>query len=351
MTALCEILKSRIKTQGPMNIANYMVEALMHPDHGYYTQCDVFGEQGDFITAPEISQMFGEMITLSLGQAWMAQGRPKDAILVELGPGRGTLMLDMLRSAAVIPGFGQLPVHLVESSAKLRQIQVHALPQAEHHDDVLSLPNVPIFLVANEFLDALPIRQFWRTKHAWEECLVGLTGDALGFGRAEPQNFDFLRHRIKDTEPGSLIEYCPSLPHIISSISNGIKQNGGAALLIDYGDWRSKGSTLQALSDHKVVSPLDSPGEVDVTAHVDFEAVYEAVSPAVSSRLTPQGVFLERLGLTQRAKVLAKKLEGKALESHIAAHRRLSHPDEMGNLFKVIGIAPQADHLPAGLDI
>ena len=122
-------------------------------------------------------------------------------------------------------------------------------------------------------------------------------------------------------------------------------------MLIDYGDWRSKGSTLQALSNHKVVSPLESPGEVDVTAHVDFEAVYEAVPPAISSQLTPQGVFLERLGLTQRAKVLAKKLEGKALESHVAAHRRLSHPDEMGNLFKVIGIASQADHLPAGLDI
>jgi len=350
MTPLGNILRARIATNGPMNVADYMTECLMHPKYGYYTTQNVFGAAGDFITAPEISQMFGEMIALSLGTSWQAQGSPKDAILVELGPGKGTLMKDLRRASSAIPGFDRLPIHFVEISSKMRKLQNNAIKSVTHHSDLLSLPNAPIYLIANEFFDALPIRQFHRVATAWEERLIGEGPDKLTFGRAAPQLFDFLNQRLKDTKVDDIVEYCPALPSIIEQISIRTSTNGGAALIFDYGDWRSSGDTFQAITNHKMVNPLTYPGTSDITAHVDFESIFEAAKPASPSRLTPQGVFLERLGITQRAKSLAEKLTGGNLESHITAHRRLTHPDEMGNLFKVMGIAPTPNLLPPGVD-
>jgi SAM-dependent MidA family methyltransferase len=351
VTALCDILRERIAADGPITVADYMADCLMHPEHGYYTHQEVFGRQGDFVTAPEISQMFGEMIGLALGSAWKAQGSSKNAIVVELGPGKGTLMRDLRRIAPAISGFDQLPVHMLESAPKLRDIQAEAIPGVIHHRDISTLPQVPLFLIANEFFDALPIRQFCRTTAAWEEILIGARGGALNFGRAAPQLFDFLTHRLDDTQPGDIVECCPALTPIIVEISERISVHGGAALIVDYGDWRSQGDTLQAIGDHKMVNPLTAPGMTDLTAHTDFEAIFNSAAPAIASRLTTQGVFLERLGITQRAQALAQKLTGTALDTHIAAHRRLTHPDEMGNLFKVMGLAATTQELPPGLEV
>jgi|TARA_B110000240_G_scaffold26371_1_gene27253 NADH dehydrogenase [ubiquinone] 1 alpha subcomplex assembly factor 7 len=351
VTALCDILRERIAADGPITVADYMADCLMHPEHGYYTHQEVFGRQGDFVTAPEISQMFGEMIGLALGSAWKAQGSSKNAIVVELGPGKGTLMSDLCRIAPAISGFDQLPVHMLESAPKLRDIQAEAIPGVIHHRDISTLPQVPLFLIANEFFDALPIRQFCRTTAAWEEILIGARGGALNFGRAAPQLFDFLTHRLDDTQPGDIVECCPALTPIIVEISERISVHGGAALIVDYGDWRSQGDTLQAIGDHKMVNPLTAPGMTDLTAHTDFEAIFNSAAPAIASRLTTQGVFLERLGITQRAQALAQKLTGTALDTHIAAHRRLTHPDEMGNLFKVMGLAATTQELPPGLEV
>ena len=260
VTPLCDILRERIAADGPITVADYMADCLMHPKHGYYTHQEVFGRQGDFVTAPEISQMFGEIIGLALGSAWKAQGSSKNAIVVELGPGKGTLMRDLRRIAPAISGFDQLPVHMLESAPKLRDIQAEAIPGVIHHRDISTLPQVPLFLIANEFFDALPIRQFCRTTAAWEEILIGARGGALNFGRAAPQLFDFLTHRLDDTQPGDIVECCPALTPIIVEISERISVHGGAALIVDYGDWRASGDTLQAIGAHKEVNQLTVPG-------------------------------------------------------------------------------------------
>lgn len=350
MTALADLLKRRIATTGPITLADYMSEALLHPEHGYYTTRDPLGATGDFVTSPEISQMFGEMIGLCLAQAWIDQGRPK-GVLAELGPGRGTLMQDILRATKGVAGFHDaLDLHLVEASPVLRTAQSARLPNPTFHADVSTLPDAPLFLVANEFFDALPVRQFQRDGTGWRERMVGLEGDALTIGLSAAAPIALLEHRLADTKDGDLVEVCPALPAIMGQIGERIGTLGGAALIIDYGDWRSQGDTLQALRGHKPVDPLDAPGTADLTTHVDFEVITQSAAPARYTRITPQGVFLERLGITQRAQSLAQSLSGDALESHIAAHRRLTHPSEMGDLFKVVGIYPDAHTPPAGLE-
>jgi NADH dehydrogenase [ubiquinone] 1 alpha subcomplex assembly factor 7 len=350
MTALADLLKRRIATTGPITLADYMSEALLHPEHGYYTTRDPLGATGDFVTSPEISQMFGEMIGLCLAQAWIDQGRP-NGILAELGPGRGTLMQDILRATKGVAGFHDaLDLHLVEASPVLRAAQSARLPNPTFHADVSTLPDAPLFLVANEFFDALPVRQFQRDGTGWRERMVGLEGDTLTIGLSAAAPIALLKHRLADTKDGDLVEVCPALPAIMGQIGERIGTRGGAALIIDYGDWRSQGDTLQALRGHKPVDPLDAPGTADLTTHVDFEVITQSAAPARYTRITPQGVFLERLGITQRAQSLAQSMSGDVLESHIAAHRRLTHPSEMGDLFKVVGIYPDAHTPPAGLE-
>ncbi len=350
MTALADLLKRRIATTGPITLADYMSEALLHPEHGYYTTRDPLGATGDFVTSPEISQMFGEMIGLCLAQAWIDQGRP-NGVLAELGPGRGTLMQDILRATKGVAGFHDaLDLHLVEASPVLRAAQSARLPNPTFHADVSTLPDAPLFLVANEFFDALPVRQFQRDGTGWRERMVGLEGDTLTIGLSAAAPIALLEHRLADTKDGDLVEVCPALPAIMGQIGERIGTRGGAALIIDYGDWRSQGDTLQALRGHKPVDPLDAPGTADLTTHVDFEVITQSAAPARYTRITPQGVFLERLGITQRAQSLAQSMSGDVLESHIAAHRRLTHPSEMGDLFKVVGIYPDAHTPPAGLE-
>ncbi|EBA12590.1 class I SAM-dependent methyltransferase [Roseobacter sp. CCS2] len=351
MTALGDLLIARIARTGPISLADYMADCLMHPEHGYYATRDPFGAAGDFTTAPEISQMFGELIGLSLAQAWIDQGCPAPFTLAELGPGRGTLMADALRATKAVPGFHDaLTVHLVETSPVLRAAQAKLIPDATWHDSVDHLPDAPLFLIANEFFDALPIRQFTRDGDAWREKMVGVTDGKLGFGLSAAAPIALLEDRLADTKDGDLVEHCLALPSIVSTISAKIEMHGGCAVIIDYGDWQSQGDTLQALKSQDHADPLATPGDADLTAHVDFAAIAANTGLAKFSRLTPQGVFLERLGITQRAQALATKLSGDALTSHIAAHRRLTHPAEMGDLFKVISIHPSNANPPPGLE-
>ncbi len=335
-----------------MTLADYMAACLMHPQHGYYSTRDPLGAAGDFTTAPEITQMFGEVIGLCLAQTWMDQGAPTSFALAELGPGRGTLMADILRATARVPGFhAAAQVHLVETSPALRTEQAKRLPNAHWHDSVDRLPDSPLFLVANEFFDALPIRQFQRDGADWRERLVGLEGETLRIGLGGPITQPDLDSRLEDTTNGDIIETCAPARTIATTLGERIAQGGGLALILDYGDWRSLGDTLQALKGHTPVDPLQTPGESDLTAHVDFEPIAQAAAPATHTLLTPQGVFLERLGVTQRAQALARGLSGAALDSHIAAHRRLTHPDEMGSLFKTLALLPQSAPPPPGLEL
>ncbi len=345
MTALKRLLLRQIAAQGPLNVAQYMTLCLLHPEHGYYTTRDPLGATGDFTTAPEISQMFGELLGLWMAQVWLDQGAPAPFTLAELGPGRGTLMADILRATAHVPDFhANARLHLVEASPVLQAAQADRLAA---HDPQFSssaetLPDQPLFLVANEFFDALPIRQFQRKGGGWAERMISAHGDRLIFGLAPPTPLAELSHRLADTEEDQIVETCTPARPVMDAIATRINAHGGAALIVDYGDERSRGDTLQALRAHEYDDPLAHPGEADLTAHVDFEALAQSAETLHAAPLTPQGVFLERLGITQRAQTLAQGMDGVALENHIAAHRRLTHPQEMGQLFKVLALAPES---------
>jgi len=349
VTPLARLLAERIAATGPLTVADYMAECLLHPDHGYYATRDPLGAAGDFTTAPEISQMFGELLGLALAQAWLDQGAPRSIVLAELGPGRGTLMADVLRAAAKVPGFtSAAAVHLVEASPTLQEEQRRRVPQAGWHASVADLPEGPLFLLANEFLDALPVRQFVRTGPFWAERVVGLSDGRLAWGLAPPAVIPALTDRMADTQDGDMVEVCPALPGIMGEVGRRIAGHGGAALLVDYGGWHLTGDSFQAVRRHAYADPLVAPGEADLTAHVDFEALARSAAPAAATPMAPQGVFLERLGITPRAQVLARNLADEALAAHVAAHRRLTHPDEMGTLFKVMGLHPPAAPPPPG---
>ncbi|MFX0543764.1 class I SAM-dependent methyltransferase [Roseovarius sp. S4756] len=352
MSDLARLLIAQIDADGPMTLADYMSACLMHPQHGYYATRDPLGAAGDFTTAPEISQMFGELMGLALAQTWLDQGAPTPFALAELGPGRGTLMADILRATRAVPGFhAAAEVHLVETSPTLRGVQARTLEghAPEWHASVETLPDLPLFAVANEFFDALPIRQAQRSGDSWRERMVTRQADRLTSALSAPTLLPMLTHRLEDTEEGDIVEFSPVTTRIAAELGRRIANKGGTALIVDYGDWRALGDTFQALRAHAPSDPFDAPGDADLTAHVDFEALALAAAPARHTRLTAQGVFLERLGITQRAQKLAAALSGEALSAHVAAHRRLTHPSEMGTLFKVMALYPEGAVPPPGL--
>ncbi|QYK40714.1 MAG: SAM-dependent methyltransferase [Paracoccaceae bacterium] len=351
MTPLAAILARRITATGPISVADYMADCLLHPDHGYYATRDPFGAGGDFVTAPEISQMFGELLGLALAQAWLDRGAPAPFVLAELGPGRGTLMADALRATRGVPGFHDAArIVLVEASPVLRRVQAERLAgyRVDWAGTVADLPPGPLFLIANEFFDALPIRQFLRDAGGWRERVVGLSGGVLCFGLSGPVPLPDARFGADP--PGTLVETCTPAQAVAAAIAARIAARGGAAFLVDYGGWRSKGDTLQALRGHRREDPLASPGEADLTAHVDFEALAQAAAGLEPSGLTGQGLFLRRLGIEQRAERLARGLQGDALVSHAAALERLTAPAQMGSLFKVLGLAARGTAPLPGLD-
>ena len=349
MTPLARLLAERIRETGPITVADYMAECLLHPVHGYYTTRDPFGTAGDFTTAPEISQMFGELLGLALAQSWLDRGSPTPFTLAELGPGRGTLMADILRATRGVPGFhAAAQVVLVEASPVLRQKQQKTISRGDDLglrwiEAAGDLPEQPLFLVANEFFDALPIHQYQFVKGGWHERLIGLQDGALAFGLAEGPTLPGTM-AMRQHEEGMVIEENRIGRFMMRQVHHRLYHHGGVALVIDYGDWRSRGYTLQALRRHAFEDPLAHPGEADLTAHVDFEPLAENQHHFY----TTQGTFLTRLGIDARAERLAQSLTGERLESHRAAHRRLTHPEEMGSLFKVLAVTSAGAPPPPG---
>ena len=340
-----------------MTIAEYMAEALGHPAHGYYASRDPFGAAGDFVTAPEISQMFGELVGLWCAEVWHAAGRPAPVALVELGPGRGTLMADALRAARVLPGFIEtLRLYLVETSRMLRQSQATALaraPLAEPPvwlDRLADLPAMPMLLIANEFFDALPIRQFQRTARGWHERLVDWDGAAARFrlvvsSRAEPSGW-LVAPELASAPAGAVAEISPAALSLVADIGMRLKAGGLAALIVDYGYLGpTTGETWQAVRQHRYADPLAAPGTADLTAHVDFGALGLAArqAGAVVHGPLPQGEWLRRLGIEARADRLTATASSAQAATIAAALHRLTAPEQMGTLFKAL--APGAPGL------
>jgi SAM-dependent MidA family methyltransferase len=354
MMGLRDILIARIAQTGPMGLHEYMAECLLHPMLGYYTTAAPFGAAGDFTTAPEISQMFGEMLGLCLAQSWLDQGSPAAFTLAELGPGRGTLMADILRATRKVPGFhAAASIYLIEASPRLRTVQAQALAayQVTWGDQITALPDGPLWLVANEFFDALPIQQFQRAAQGWCEVLVGASGDQLIFGKSAPRHIDALERRLETTRMGDIVEICPTAPAIVAQICARICAHGGAALILDYGGWDGLGDTFQAVRAHGFADPLANPGAADLTAHVDFAALARAAAPTATCTYTQQGTLLLRLGIAARAQVLAAGMTADAQDAHFTALERLTAPTEMGELFKALGITPKDAPPLAGFDL
>ncbi len=358
-TPLEERLVALIRAHGPITVADYMSDALGHPHEGYYTARNAIGAEGDFTTAPEISQVFGELIGLWLVQSWIDMGEPSFFNLVELGPGRGVLMADILRAAKLRPEFLKAAnVWLVETSGRLRHEQQRRLREAaapvdwaDAFDDV---PGGPTLVVANEFFDCLPIRQFVRTETGWRERLVGLKaeGDGLAFTLANAPPPATISLPPRDSaDIGAIVEVCEPRDALVEAIADRLKAAKGRALIIDYGRVRSgPGETLQAVRGHRYWPVLASPGRADVTAHVDFEALARAALQAGVGVHGPlaQGAFLARLGLAVRLERLCSgKTPGEQTEIHEGA-RRIASPGEMGEIFKAVCLSSPSLAKPEG---
>ncbi|MDD7910199.1 class I SAM-dependent methyltransferase [Pseudovibrio exalbescens] len=349
---LLDKIKFRIAHQGPITIAEYMNLCLADPEFGYYMTREPFGAKGDFTTAPEVSQLFGEIIGAWLVNQWQQDGAPDAFHLVELGPGRGTLMKDVLRVANLRPAFMQAAkVHMVETSPRLKQVQKNRLSRQsiQWHESFESIPEGPLYVIANELFDALPVHQYQLTPQGWRERCVGLTdaGD-LTFGFSTTTlDTRLLAESIKNAGLGSILELSPASTALATSIAQRITAHGGSALYIDYGYTQTQvGDTLQALKEHAYVSCLETPGQADLTAHVNFEALATASKKAGAIPHGPitQADFLLSLGLLERAGQLgAGKSEAEQTDIRQAVER-LAADNQMGTLFKLLAIT--ANNIP-----
>ena len=341
-----------IALQGPITVARFMAEALTHPRDGYYMRADPLGSAGDFTTAPEISQMFGELIGLWCADCWRAMGAPEPVLLVELGPGRGTLMADALRAAATVPDFrAALDIHLVEASPALRARQEEALAgaSAHWHDSLGDVPRAPMLLIANEFFDALPIHQFIATAQGWRERLVGLADDGFCFVLAPGATPACALIGANPLgEAGAVLEIRPAATALGRDIAERLAADGGAALLVDFDKTGPSGDSLQAVRGHRRHDVLADPGTADIAAAVDFAALTEAARGARVHGPVQQGEFLEALGLGARATALAADATPDQAADIESARNRLSAPDEMGTLFKALAITGPDMAAPAG---
>ena len=349
MNALKRKIIDDIRAFGPITVAQYMDIALSFPEHGYYMTRDPLGR--DFTTAPEVSQIFGELIGLFFVQAWEDRGQPKHFHFVELGPGRGTLMADMLRAAGKVrPEFVTAArVTLVEISPVLRGIQAQTLSSvpvkwvSQFHD----VPaDAPLFVIANEFFDALPIRQFAKSERGWHERIVTIDGDDLRFTSSPDTVQPPSAIATAEAPVGSVIEINTSAADIVRNIGPRFQEFDGTALIIDYGYAKAAfGDTFQAVKTNAHVHPLAEPGEADLTAHVDFAALTHAAGEGGGYVLgpIPQAALLEGLGINVRAGLLKRRHPEKAAEID-AAVERLTHPDQMGTLFKAMTIFEGLDH-------
>jgi len=351
-------IKKLIKSSGPMPVWRYMELCLMHPQHGYYISRDPLGREGDFVTAPEVSQMFGELLGLWAASVWKTMGSPSLLRLVELGPGRGTMMADALRALRVLPPLYQmLNIHLVEINPVLRDKQKATLQAARNvswHDSIDEVPDGPAIIFANEYFDVLPIHQAVRRETGWHERVVVLDESGKLTFDAAPDplpRFEVLLPPLLRAAPaGAVFEWRPDTE--IMKIASRVRDQDGAALIVDYGHLRSDaGDTFQAIAGHSFTDPLQTPGQADVTAHVDFQALAQAAEDMGARVHGPvtQGDFLQRLGIETRAVTLMAKASHEVSEDISSALKRLIGGGRggMGVMFKVLGISdPRLTMLP-----
>ena len=334
-----------IEAEGPISIERFMNEANKH----YYATRDAIGAAGDFITAPEVSQMFGEIVGLALADVWQRAGRPANAVLVELGPGRGTLADDMLRAMKVVGWEPEL--HFIETSPLLRDKQAALHPDAIWHDTIQTLPtDRPLLIVANEFFDALPVQQLIMTYSGWRERVVRMGMDGFEAAPGENTRYGEVPLHLRHVDPGGIIESCPTARKLMRALARRLHDQGGAMLVIDYGyDGGAHGDTLQAVHAHAYADPFARPGVSDLTAHVDFSALAGSARAAGTHVAGPveQGQWLVALGLSDRAAILARNAPRRAEEIG-AAYRRLTDPGEMGELFKVMAVTGRRWPEPGG---
>jgi NADH dehydrogenase [ubiquinone] 1 alpha subcomplex assembly factor 7 len=353
--ALTAIIRDKIVADGPISIADYMGLALGHPEHGYYVKQDPFGARGDFVTAPEICQIFGEMIGIWLAHLWTQLGGGPIS-LAELGPGRGTLMDDILRATKSVPGFHEcLTIHLVETSPTLAHTQYLALrdqhPRIEWIDRVEELPPNRLLLVANEFLDALPIKQYIMTDAGMAERRVGWDADAqqLMFTTA-PAGLSLAKSGSA-IPVGTIMEQCPAARSIMRHLAQHWQTHGGAGLFIDYGYFGdAHQDTLQAVKSHLFHPILSNPGDADLTAHVDFASLMDVARDAGNTvhGLATQGQFLLAMGAQLRLEMLIKNASQPEREALVSGLQRLISPQAMGDLFKVMAVISDPRIQPPG---
>lgn len=355
MSPLGTRIAAEIAASGPISVADYMMRCLHDPEYGYYSTREPFGRDGDFITAPEVSQMFGELVGVWLYAAWRAIGAP-DAVLAEIGPGRGTLFRDILRTMARLDPdcLARLDLVLIETSERLRGVQAETLgtqaASVTWHGSVADLGDTPLILVGNEIFDALPFRQYVMTQAGWRERLVGTdeTGAlcfVTGLGSLAP---GFLPPRLDAASPGAIVEVAPGRSALAGEVAARIATRGGAALFFDYGHLKTgTGDTFQAVRRHGYEDVFACPGEADLTSHVDFEALaMEARGEDIDVHLSTQGQFLLAMGLIERAGRLGASADEPTRQVLQAAVERLAAPDQMGDLFKVIALTPSGVAVP-----
>ena len=352
--SLKKIIFSEINKSGPITISRFMEHCLYNDRFGYYSSSnDKIGVSGDFITSPEISQLFGELIGVWLLKTWIDRGRPTSFNLVELGPGNGTLMRDILNAIKKNSDFiKSATVVLVETSKVLKDRQMSLL--GNHRPlwvkSISNIPDQPLFLIANEFLDALPIRQFRRERNTWFERSVGISKEGeLEFVYIQSSFNKELSFLYRNVPNGVTVETSDFAKNILSNLSGKLLRNGGVSLFIDYGYSEGYGETLQSVKQHKYTDPLKNLGKSDLTAQVNFNNVFRLAQRygLRPSNLLSQRNFLIGLGIHHRSNILAKTLSNKERKSHIKAIERLTEKKQMGDLFKVIGITNrEAPKLP-----
>ncbi|MGB6541327.1 MAG: SAM-dependent methyltransferase [Xanthobacteraceae bacterium] len=343
-------IRRLIAAAGPMPVADYMRLCLTHPQYGYYIARDPFGADGDFITAPEVSQMFGELIGVWMAAVWRQMGAPDNVRIVELGPGRGTLLADALRAAKVVRDFHDaIVLHLIEVSPRLQEMQQQRLQifdlQTAWHTTLADVPGGPCIIIANEFIDALPVHQAVKQADGWHERIVEISaGGNLAFGAARDPLRLFeatLPPAVRQAPEGAIFEWRPDA--IALELGQRVRTDG-AALIVDYGHAKSGlGDTLQALAGHAFVDPLAAPGEADLTAHVDFEALAQSAEliGAKCHGPLPQRELLGNLGINQRAaRLKARASDEQTADIELALSRlTAAGPAGMGELFKGLAIA------------
>jgi NADH dehydrogenase [ubiquinone] 1 alpha subcomplex assembly factor 7 len=354
-TPLARKLMARIAAEGPIPVSAYMDACLNDAEHGYYRTAQPFGRTGDFITAPEISQVFGELLGLWAASVWQAMGEPQPVALIELGPGRGTLAADTLRAAKALPAFREAVwLRLVETSPALRAEQARTLASsgATWHETLADVPDGPAIILANEFLDALPVRQLVCRSGRWLERCVGHDAEqGFYFTEGGAANVDTAQREPLPADPadGNISELRPSAAELLAEIARRGASGPQAGLFIDYGHHEAPiGDTLQAVSGHSYADVFDAPGQHDLTAHVDFRALARQAGVAGLNAFGPmaQGRFLLWLGLEARCQTLLRAATPEQQKSIMSGARRLADPTQMGELFKVMAVTAGLKQAP-----